>query len=139
MLIFNYFKLEFIWVNKIHFISASIQISRCLLCLNQMDQTWVRLGSFIQLSHYTGDHECSHVSAISQLIWEKQEIFQVSLSRELILQARILEWVAIPFSRGSSWGSSSINTSYHHSYSATKRVTKDTEKRANLTALYCVL
>ena len=59
--------------------------------------------------------QCFHGGSVSQscpTLWDPMDLRPPGSSVHGILQARILEWVAIPFSRGSSWPSDGTRVSH---------------------------
>ena len=63
---------------------------------------WVAMHSSRGSSQPKDQTQVSHIAGRLFTIWDTREFWLPGSSVHGILQARILEWVAIPFSRGSS-------------------------------------
>ena len=69
-----------------------------------IEHSWI-LMSVTNLLWYTSHENMKRESVIQSYpaLWDPMDCSLPGISVHGILQARILEWVAMPFSRGSSW------------------------------------
>ena len=87
------------WMRNICLYMAEINLNSCLLYFKHLKFLIPSLNSHFK-SRYT---VCVSRSVVSNSLQTHDLYSLPGFSVQGILQARILKWIAIPFSRGSSW------------------------------------
>ena len=73
---------------------------------------WTAPSNFVINARYEIDESESEVTQLCPTLWDPMDCSLPGSSLHGILQARVLEWVAISFSRGSSWPRDWIHVSH---------------------------